>query len=94
MKSRQAHKGQRSDPRGVFTDLKGAQSDPREVSTTVTSLGCALTVDLGETPVNSRQAHEASDVTPALRVDFGETPEKSRQAHEASDLTPVKFSRT
>ena len=80
---------------------------PDDFSTAVTSLGCVLRVDLGETPVKSPQAHKASDLTPvefsrtavislgcALRVDLGETPVKSHQAHEASDLTPVEFSRT
>ena len=34
------------------------------LSCVVHSLDCALRVDLGETPVKSRQAHEASDLTP------------------------------
>ena len=53
---------------------------PDDFSTAVTSLGCALRVDFGETPVKSRQAHEASDLTP---VEFSRT-------QEAHKLTPVK----
>ena len=42
-----------------------------------------LRVDLGETPVKSRQAHEASDLTP---VEFSRT-------SKAHNLTPVKSPR-
>ena len=37
---------------------------PDDFSTAVASLSCALRVDLVETPVKSRQAHNASALTP------------------------------
>ena len=65
VKSCQAHESSDLTPvKFSRSDLKGAQSDPGEASTVVTSLGCALRVDLGETPVKSRQAHDASALTP------------------------------
>ena len=49
----------------------------------VTSLGCVLRVDFGETTVKSHQAHESSDLTP---VKFSRT-------SKAHNLTPVKYPR-